>query len=236
MHFFPFGNMHELNLDWFISKWNDFRAEWKAAQDGIENALQDEIDRAEAALSDVFTARDVTVNARDVTIDAKNDALNAKADALQAAANAAQYWENAASSARSAADSALSAINSERNASNSASAAQLSATQAGNSATAAQEAATQAGNSSTAAQDSATSAAADRAAVAQDKDDVDLLKDGANAAALRAEGWSSGTQNGVEVERGSPYYQNNAKYFSETMGTLGNIAYLNYIVLEYRRE
>jgi len=37
---------------------------------------------------------------------------------------------------------------------------------------------------------------------------------GANA--LKAEGYATGTQNGVPVGSGSEYYQNNAKYFAET--------------------
>lgn len=39
--------------------------------------------------------------------------------------------------------------------------------------------------------------------------------DNAEASALEAEGYAVGTQNGTEVESGSTYYQNNAKYYSE---------------------
>lgn len=37
----------------------------------------------------------------------------------------------------------------------------------------------------------------------------------ANSDALKSEGYAVGTQNGVEVQSDSPYYENNAKYYSE---------------------
>ena len=40
----------------------------------------------------------------------------------------------------------------------------------------------------------------------------------ANADSLEAEGWAVGEQNGVPVSSGSPYYQNNAKYYSDHAG------------------
>lgn len=36
--------------------------------------------------------------------------------------------------------------------------------------------------------------------------------------ALKSEGYSTGTQNGIEVGPDSPYYQNNSKYYSEQFG------------------
>ena len=40
----------------------------------------------------------------------------------------------------------------------------------------------------------------------------------ASASALKAEGYANGKQNGTPVGSGSPYYQNNAEYFSEQAG------------------
>ena len=205
---FPYGNEQQLNLNWFIKKFKELLADWQHERESIDGALDAEIQRAEDALSDVYTARDVTVAA-------KNDALQAKADALTAAANAAQYWQNAAASANSAATSALTALQAAQDASNDA--AQTSSDRTG---VAADKAAVAADKAAVAA-DKAT-VAADKAAVAQDKDDVDTLKDAANAAALRSEGWADGTQNGTPVTSGSPYYENNAKYYKDAAQAVYN--------------
>ena len=201
---FPYGNGQQLNLDWFLRKFKELLAEWTAKEASIDGSLQDEIDRAEAALTDVFTARDVTVAA-------KNDALQAKADALTAAANAAQYWQNAANSAQNAAASAVNALNAANYT------AADKATVAADKATVAADKATVAADKAIVAQDKAT-VAADKAIVAQDKADTDDIKNAANAAGLRAEGWATGTQSGTPVTSDSPYYQNNAKYYSEQTG------------------
>lgn len=191
---FPYGNEQQLNLNWFIKKFKELLADWQHEQESIDGALDAEIQRAEDALSDVYTARDVTVAA-------KNDALQAKADALTAAANAAQYWQNAAASANSAATSALTALQAAQDAADDAEQ------------TDRDRALVSADKAAVAADKAAV--AADKAAVAQDKDDTDLLKDAANAAALRSEGWANGAQNGTPVTSESPYYENNAKYFKE---------------------
>ncbi len=229
---FPYGAMQQLNLDWFIKQFQKLRADWASAEESIAGALQGEIDRAETAMSDVFTARDTAVAA-------KNDALTAKADALQASANAAQYWQNAANSASAAAGSAGTALQAaedaetaEANAQTSETNAAASNTQAGVNKFMAEAWAvgtmngTPVGSGTIQYQNNAkyyaqqasgdaAQTALDRAAVAQDKDDTDAIKDNANAAALRAEGWADGTQNGTPVTSGSPYYENNAKYYKE---------------------
>lgn len=191
---FPYGNLQQLNLNWFIKKFQELVTEWNNKEQSIDGALQDEIERAEDALSDVFTARDVTVAA-------KNVAVQAKIDALTASANAAQYWQNAANAAQSAATSAVNALNAANDAS--ADAAQVAADRAA-----------VAADKATVAADRAA-VAADKATVAQDKADTDDIKDAANAAGLRAEGWADGTQNGTPVTSDSPYYENNAKYYKE---------------------
>ena len=214
---FPYGNEQQLNLNWFIKKFKELLADWQHEQESIDGALDAEIQRAEDALTDVYTARDVTVAA-------KNDALQAKADTLTAAANAAQYWQNAAASANSAATSAVTALQAAQDAADDA--AQTSSDRAG---VAADKAAV-AADKATVASDKAT-VAADKAAVSQDKDDVDTMKDAANAAALRSEGWADGTQNGTPVASGSPYYENNAKYYKDQTEEIYNNIPADYSIL-----
>ena len=49
----------------------------------------------------------------------------------------------------------------------------------------------------------------------------------ADARALAAEGWAVGTQRGVPVTEGSPYYENNSLYWSQqVMSTAGDLAAL----------
>ena len=215
---FPYGNEQQLNLNWFIKKFKELLVDWQHEQESIDGALDAEIQRAEDALTDVYTARDVTVAA-------KNDALQAKADALTAAANAAQYWQNAAASANSAATSAVTALQAAQDAANDAdqTSRDRASVTADKAAVAADKATVAADKAAVAADKAAV--AADKAAVAQDKDDVDTLKDAANAAALRAEGWADGKQNGAPVASESPYYENNAKYYAQqAAGTSGELA------------
>ncbi len=210
---FPYGNGQQLNLNWFIKKFKELLVDWEREKNSIDGALDAEIQRAEDALSDVYTARDTTIAA-------KNDALQAKADALTAAANAAQYWQNAAASANSAATSAVTAHQAAQDAADNAD--QTSRDRAivsADKAAVAADKATVASDKATVAADKAA-VAADKAAVQQDKDDTDLLKDAANAAALRAEGWADGEQNGTPVTSNSPYYENNAKYYASLIGSL----------------
>lgn len=222
---FPYGAMQQLNLDWFIKQFQKLRADWATAEENIAGSLQDEIDRAEDALSDVFAARDTAVSA-------KNDAVQAKSDALQASANAAQYWQNAANSASNAAGSAGTALQAAEDAETAETNAAASNTQSGVNKFMAEAWAVGTMNGTPVgsgtiqynnnakyyaqqASGDAAQTALDRAAVAQDKDDTDTIKDNANAAALRAEGYADGTQNGTPVTSGSPYYENNAKYYKE---------------------
>lgn len=222
---FPYGAMQQLNLDWFIKQFQKLRADWATAEENIAGSLQDEIDRAEDALSDVFAARDTAVAAKD-------DAVQAKADALQASANAAQYWQNAANSASSAAGSAGTALQAAEDAETAETNAAASNTQSGVNKFMAEAWAVGTMNGTPVgsgtiqynnnakyyaqqASGDAAQTALDRAAVRQDKDDTDTIKDNANAAALRAEGWADGTQNGTPVTSESPYYENNAKYYKE---------------------
>ena len=56
---------------------------------------------------------------------------------------------------------------------------------------------------------------------------VSVSGSSADARALAAEGWAVGTQRGVPVTEGSPYYQNNSLYWSQqVMATAGDLATL----------
>lgn len=147
---FPWGDMHSLNLGWFLQKFNELRENWATAEAGIDGALDAEIQRAEDALSDVFDARDAAA--------ASATAAAGSASAAGTSATAAQ------NSATGAASSATLANQKATAAGLSEAAAAQSATQAGQSATAAAGSATQAGQSATSAGSSATAAAASETA------------------------------------------------------------------------
>lgn len=160
---YPWGNLQGLNLAWFLEKFNQLREDWATAEAGIEGALDDEIQKAEDALSDVFDARDA----------AAASATAAAGSATQAgtSATAAQNSATAAaSSATSAQTAATNAAASKTAAGNSASAAAGSATTAAGSATAASNSAASAAASESAAGNSASAAAASAASIEGDAD------------------------------------------------------------------
>lgn len=143
---FPWGDMHSLNLGWFLQKFNELREDWATAEAGIDGALDAEIQRAEDALSDVFDAR---------------DAAAASATAAAGSATAAGTSATAAQNSATAAGNSATLANQKATAAGlSEAAAAQSASAAGSSATAAATSATQAGNSASAAQSSAAAAAA----------------------------------------------------------------------------
>jgi len=65
-------------------------------------------------------------------------------------------------------------------------------------------------------------------AVANDLANIDAVAadlaniDAADEHALEAEGWANGTQNGTPVSSGSPYYENNAKYWADAVPNLND--------------
>lgn len=188
---FPWGDMHSLNLGWFLQKFNELREDWATAEAGIDGALDAEIQKAEDALSDVFDARDAaaasataaagSASAAGTSATAAQNSATAAASsatlanqkataaglseaaAAQSATQAGNSATAAAGSATTASNAATNAAASETAAGNSASAAAGSATAAGNSATAAAGSATAAGNSAAAAEQSAQDAAASAA-------------------------------------------------------------------------
>ena len=165
MYEYPFGNDQRLNLDWFLAEWKNLLAAWEAEKNGIDGALDAEIARAEAALADVFAARDAAAQSAANALESKNAAAQSASDAsgylstVQQNATAAQ---NAAQSAGQSEANALASKNaaaqSEANALASKNAATQSETAAGNSASAAAQSQTAAGNSASAAAQSAEDA------------------------------------------------------------------------------
>ncbi len=180
---YPYGNRDTINLDWFINEFQKLKAAWEEERAGIEGALDEEIARAEAALADVFAARDTataaataasqsadsargysetaTAQANAATLaaqgatTARSDALAAQSAAEAAASNASGFASNASTSANAADTSAQSAAQSVINARTAQSAAAQSATLADSARQAAQTAQTEA---ETAATNAATSA------------------------------------------------------------------------------
>lgn len=102
---FPFGTTQELNLDWFLEQWEIFKQEAQTALDGIDHALDDEIQRVEDAMTDLYAARDAAIAA-------KNDALSYAQSANTSAIGASQSAQNSAASAVTSATQAQSAAQS----------------------------------------------------------------------------------------------------------------------------
>ena len=252
---FPFGTMHQLNLDWFLQQWQQLRQDWIDEEQHIEDSMQD-----------IYDARDIAIQAKDDAVSAKNDAETAKtaadADALIAEGfavgeqngspvgpgspyyqvnakfystnsgtyrylseayargtmggtpvdpgdagyedNAKYYKDAAAASAQDASDDADYVRDHVTDADASALEAEGFAV--------GEQGGTPVASGSPYYENNAKYYAGE---ALQDKLDADTFKDAANQAALRSEGWSVGEQNGTPVGSGSPYYQNNAKYYAQ---------------------
>lgn len=177
---YPYGDTQQLNLDWLMEQWQETKA-------SIDGSLQGEIDRVEAAITDLLTARDQAVAAQTAAEIAATSASGYAGTASTAASTATAQAAAAAASAALAGNHASNAQTSETNAG-------LQATAAGNSASAAAVSEGNARNSELAAAASSSAAAGN---------------------ALYAEGMAKGTQNGTPVTAGSPYYEDNAKYYAD---------------------
>ena len=266
---FPFGTLHQLNLDWFLQQWEIYKQEWADTQAGIDNALQGEIDRVEDAMTDLYNARDVAVQAKEDAEDAADsvvaDAAQCGADALKSEGYAvgeqdgtpvgagspyyqqnAKYYKVEAGTYRYLSEAyakgemggspvAPGEAGYQDNAKYYKDAADLDASTASAAAASADTDALLAEGYSVGEQNGTPVSSGSpyyqnnakyyAAEAQQDKDDADTFKDAANQAALRAEGYSSGTQNGTPVSSGSPYYENNAAYFyNQSAGTSGDLA------------
>lgn len=140
MYKYPYGNMQQLNLDWFLAEWENFKQEADEALGGIDGALQAEIERVEAAMTDLYAARDAAIAAR-------QGAAESAASSAQSAANSAASAQTSIAQASQATQAATRAQTAAQNAEVSENSAAGSATSAGNSATIAQNSASSAGTS-----------------------------------------------------------------------------------------
>lgn len=248
---FPFGTMHQLNLDWFLQKFNELLEEWSTAEASIDGSLQAEIDRVEAAMTDLYAARDAAVNAADAAVPAAasagQDALISEGFALgeqngtPVGAGSPYYQANAKfysttagtyrylSEAYARGTMGGTPVDPgdagyEDNSKYYKELADLDAQSASNDAASAsadalltegyavgEQNGTPVSSGSPYYQNNAKYYAGE---AQLDKEDADTFKAAAQTAALRSEGFSVGEQNGTPVSSGSPYYQNNAKFYA----------------------
>lgn len=210
---FPFGTTQELNLDWFLEQWEIFKQEAQTALGGIDHALDAEIQRVEDAMTDLYAARDSAVAAKNNALDYAQSANSSAIGASQSAQNSAASAVTSAQQAQSAAQSAISA--------------QSSATNAG----------TSAGNALTQAQQSEAwatgeiggvhvppSAPQNQSNSKQYATNAQLSANAANSAKNDArvysqdsKAWATGIRNGEPVTSEDETYQNNAKYYAESI-------------------
>ena len=252
---FPFGTMHQLNLDWFLQQWQQLRQDWIDEEQNIQDSMQDVYDARDAAIQ----AKDDAVQAKNDAVSAKNDAQTAKnaadADALKAEGFAigeqngtpagpgdpyyqsnAKYYSIESGTYRYLSEAYArgtmggtpvdpgdagyedNAKYYKDQAANDAAyiAAHLNDADAdaliAEGFAVGEQGGTPVASGSPYYQNNAKYYAGE---AQQDKDDADTFKDAANAAALRSEGFAIGEQNGTPVASGSPYYENNAKYYSD---------------------
>ena len=159
MYNVPYGDTQQLNLDWFIKRWKEFYAEWKAAEAGIDGALDAEIEKVENAMQDLYAARDAAAASATAAAGSATSASTSATTATNAATAAANSATLANSKAAAAGLSEANAAQSANSASNSASAAATSASQANASAASATASEQAAAGSASAAAGSASAAA-----------------------------------------------------------------------------
>ena len=202
---YPYGNRDTINLDWFINEFQKLKAAWEEERAGIEGALDEEIARAEAALADVFAARDTataaataasqsadtargysetaTAQANTATqaaqgaATARSDALAAQSAAEAAADNASGFASNASTSAQSAAQSVINARTAQIAAAQSATLADSARQVAQTAQTGAETAATNAATSADDAETAATSIEESAQQIASNTSDINSLKE-----------------------------------------------------------
>ena len=147
---FPYTNFHELNLDYFINKFNEIFAEWET----LYNTLNTWKDETTTELEEWKTATEQDLDDREATLRAELDAWKT------ATQTDISTWETETLASLNAWKTATTIVFEEIRtaAANSATAAANSATAAANSVTAAANSATAAANSAENAEDSAEEA------------------------------------------------------------------------------
>ena len=180
MYQYPYGNAQQLNLDWLMEQ-------WQTVKQSIDGSLQGEIDRVEAAMTDLLNARDAAVAAAGA---ANTSAGAAAASAQAAAADAATATAQAAAANTARSNAAQAANNAQQyagNAQTQAAAAQNAAGQAAASANQAAADASGAHDDAVAASGSAVNAAASAAGALQNFQLSDAARQAAQAAEQDAE-------------------------------------------------
>ena len=180
MYQYPYGNAQQLNLDWLMEQ-------WQTVKQSIDGSLQGEIDRVEAAITDLLNARDAAVAAAG----AANTSAGAAAQSAQAAAADAATAAAQAAAANTARSNAAQAANNAQTYANTAqaqaTAAQNAAGQAAASASQAAASASDANDDALAASGSATNAATSAAGALQNFQLSDAARQAAQAAAQEAQ-------------------------------------------------
>ena len=128
---YPYGNTEQMNLDWFLNQWEKFKADWAEAEAGIDGSLDAEIAKVEAAMSELYAARDAAAASASAARQSSLDAAAAQIAAGNSKTAAQAAETSARGSQQAAAQSAHEARASAQGAENSA----LTASQAANTAT-----------------------------------------------------------------------------------------------------
>ena len=199
---FPFGTMHQLNLDWFLQQWQQLRQDWIDEEQNIQDSMQD-----------VYDARDAAIQAKDDAVSAKNDAETAKTAADADALMAEGFAVGEQNGSPVGPGSPYYQVNAKFYSTNAGTYRYLSEAYARGT-----MGGTPVDPGDAGYEDNAKYYKDAAAASAQDaSDDADYVRDhvtDADASALEAEGWAVGEQGGTPVSSGSPYYENNAKYYA----------------------
>lgn len=199
---FPFGTMHQLNLDWFLQQWQQLRQDWIDEEQHIDDSMQD-----------VYDARDAAIQAKDDAVSAKNDAQTAKAAADADALISEGFALGEQNGTPVGAGSPYYQANAKFYSMTAGTYRYLSEAYARGT-----MGGTPVDPGDAGYEDNAKYYKDAAAASAQEaSDDADYVRDhvtDADASALEAEGWAVGEQGGTPVASGSPYYENNAKYYA----------------------
>lgn len=192
---FPFGTMHQLNLDWFLQQWQQLRQEWIDEEQHIEDSMQD-----------IYDARDIAVAAKDDAVSAKNDAETAKTAADADALIAEGFAVGEQNGSPVGPGSPYYQVNAKFYSTNAGTYRYLSEAYAR-------------GTMGGTPVDPGDAGYEDNAKYYKDAADLDAQSASDDAAfaaadALKAEGYAVGEQNGTPVSSGDPYYHDNAKYYA----------------------
>ena len=192
---FPFGTMHQLNLDWFLQQWQQLRQDWIDEEQHIDESMQD-----------VYDARDAAIQAKDDAVSAKNDAQTARAAADADALMAEGFAVGEQNGTPVGPGSPYYQVNAKFYSTNAGTYRYLSEAYAR-------------GTMGGTPVDPGDAGYEDNSKYYKEQADLDAQSASDDAAfaaadALKAEGYAVGEQNGVPVSSGDPYYQDNAKYYA----------------------